>query len=475
MKGATEGSMRLAIILLAGLAIPAQEKRLPFPEPAAQKEAEALIRDVFKEDYAKKSAADKASLAGKMVSQARESKGDTAACFILYREAQDLYAQAGDPDKALETIDELSRLYAADATALKSAALASASKASKAPEELVRLAAAQLRFAGDAMVADQYDAAEKAAQAAAVSARKAGNLGLASRAGAKGKEIAEAKSRYDALKKARETLASNPDDPPANSAVGQFMAIVKGDWPGGVPLLAKGSDASLKAAAEKDLAAPKEAPDQAAAGDAWWDLSERETGAARENLRARALFWYEQSLERLTGLGKVKVEKRMSEVRTEKLGRGSWVDLSDPKFWGREGRPGAPIEVGENDRATLAGLPAGEFDGFSMLVRPLSEDSVPNIHYVPRTRLIVMNTETQQFQEMRFVDNAWKAENKAKLPKKEEYLLTVLLARGETEVYLNGVPMFRFAGGSERLSPFYLSMFKGRAAFSKIRVRKKAP
>ena len=41
-----------AILLLALLAL-GQEKKIPLPDTAAQKDAETAIRDLFKEEYAK--------------------------------------------------------------------------------------------------------------------------------------------------------------------------------------------------------------------------------------------------------------------------------------------------------------------------------------------------------------------------------------------------------------------------------------
>jgi formylglycine-generating enzyme required for sulfatase activity len=109
-------------------------------------------------------------------------------------------------------------------------------------------------------------------------------------------------------------LASKPNDPAANLAVGQFDCFVKAEWDRGLPLLALGSDAELRALAEKELAGVSDAGAQVELGDGWWALSETEAGLARDHLREHAAKWYERAQPSLEGLAKAKVEKRLKEV-----------------------------------------------------------------------------------------------------------------------------------------------------------------
>jgi len=77
-------------------------------------------------------------------------------------------------------------------------------------------------------------------------------------------------AEFERAKQANTTLAKKPDDPEANFTAGKYLCLVKGDWDKGLPLLAKGSDAKLKELAQKELAGPKDAAEQAAVGDGWW-------------------------------------------------------------------------------------------------------------------------------------------------------------------------------------------------------------
>lgn len=299
--------MRCWLVALV-LALSGQDPPLPVPDPAAQKSAEKLVREVFKEQYSKTGAADRRALSRTLLEQAKASDNDSATRYVLLREAQAL----GDLEVSFQAADVLARYFSVDALALKLAALSGSEP--KSLEESKAAALLALTLVDESMRAGDPDAADKTAQLAFQHARKAKDLPTVNRAQSKIKEVADARSRLDGVKKARQARTVNPDDPAACTTVGQFECIYRGNWEAGLPLLAKGDQAALKAAAAKDLAAPPEPSGQVEAGDAWWELSEKETGMPRESLRSRALFWYGRALPRVTGLTKVKLEARFKEL-----------------------------------------------------------------------------------------------------------------------------------------------------------------
>jgi hypothetical protein len=87
-------------------------------------------------------------------------------------------------------------------------------------------------------------------------------------------------------------MEDNPAEPSANLAAGRYLCFVKGNWQRGVPYLALGSDAELKAVAIEELRGANSAERQAAIGDDWWDAAEARQGEERNTLRLRAGFWY---------------------------------------------------------------------------------------------------------------------------------------------------------------------------------------
>src|SRR6185436_5225004 len=70
-------------------------KRAGVPDANKQRDAEKAIRDIYKEQYAKKAPADRVQLAKVLLDQADKSGDDPSSRWVLYREAQDLASQAG--------------------------------------------------------------------------------------------------------------------------------------------------------------------------------------------------------------------------------------------------------------------------------------------------------------------------------------------------------------------------------------------
>src|SRR6476659_653266 len=56
-------------------------KKVAAPDAAAQKDAEKLVREIFKDDYAKRQPADRVSLARKLMAQATETRDDAVTRF----------------------------------------------------------------------------------------------------------------------------------------------------------------------------------------------------------------------------------------------------------------------------------------------------------------------------------------------------------------------------------------------------------
>src|SRR5579862_4801807 len=258
-------------------------KRAPVPDAARQKEAEKLIRDLFKEDYAKKSAADRKALAQKLLKQAADTRDDFPGLWVLFREAQDVALQAGDLRTALGAIESAAKLFDIDSMSLRASALASAAKTAKSPDDFAAIAGALDKLIEEFVAVDQFDAAEKAAAQAVAQARKANDPALLARSNTRSKEVAEAKALYQSMKGVLETLAKSPDDPGANLEMGRFLCFVKGSWDLGLRFIVKSTDSTLKPLAEKELANPPTSAERSALADGWADLSEKEKSPLRKS------------------------------------------------------------------------------------------------------------------------------------------------------------------------------------------------
>lgn len=473
------GSLSVATgLLLAALLL--QEKRAPAPDPAALKDAAKTIRDIFKDDYARKAPADRLALARKFIEQAAQSKDDPASRFTLLSEAQDLAAGAGDAGTAMTAIDRLVESFEVDGVSLRAAALTSLAKIAKSPEDSAALARAYLKLADAAVIVDDYDAARKACDAASALFKKIRDLPGVQRAEAQGKEIADLKGRHDRVRKARETITKTPDDPAANLALGQFHCFIKGDWETGLPQLSAGSDAALRTLAAKDLAGPSTPLDQSVVGDGWWDLAEKETGRSRRHLRDRARHWYEKASEKLVGLLKTKVDQRLSQLLTESLAQGDWLDLTDSAlFSGAKGKTGEPVLVSAPQglalKSKLTTFPAGEFDAVTARIRIGPEKDLVaflqfsadrSVYIQPSAKVLSGAVHNPAIDE-------WKASFSIEPKKVEECIVLVLLKESQYWVYLDGKEVGRIDAKVTRIQELALSVQHGSARFDQIRLRRK--
>ena len=97
------------------------------------------------------------------------------------------------------------------------------------------------------------------------------------------------------IRQAMAELKSNPTNPEANFKVGRFLCVEKGDWQRGIPLLALGSQAAWRAAAEAELTIPVTAEEFVRTGTAWWNLAQELAGPERQACLLRAGAWYREA------------------------------------------------------------------------------------------------------------------------------------------------------------------------------------
>jgi hypothetical protein len=290
-------------------------KRAPVPPADKQKETEKLLKDLLKEDYAKKAPADRILLGRSLLDRARKCRDDLVSCWVFYQEAQQIAAQNADVVTALTAVEEASRVYDIDRLAAKNSLLGTITKSAKAPEEFSLLVEALDRFIDELMAADLYELADKSAAAALQAARRANDNRLVNRMTLRLKEVTEAKTRFAAMKNILQTLAKNPDDAGANLEMGQFLCLVKANWDLGLRFLLKGSDAGLRALAQKELSIPANPGEETGVADGWYELADKEKLPYRKNqLYAHAREHYEAALPGAGGLVRAKIEKRLETI-----------------------------------------------------------------------------------------------------------------------------------------------------------------
>jgi len=286
----------------------------PVPDEAAQSKALAAARETYRDHYAvAKTPAEKRAL-GEQLRQRGEEAEDRADRFILLKLSSDILAQSGEAAAALASIETLARSFAVDQPAMKLEVLQKMERTADAPKLHKAIADAAKSVLASAQDEDRYDLAGQVLELQLTAARAARDTALVKTLVSQKKEHEEAVAAFGGMKSAVAKLESNPIDPAANLQLGKFYCLVCGNWERGVPMLALGTDAALKAVAVRELQGAADAEAQAALADQWWDLADKEADAAKKRLRQRAGYWYRQALAGAADTQKARLEKRLMEA-----------------------------------------------------------------------------------------------------------------------------------------------------------------
>ena len=287
-------------------------KKAPVPEADAIVAAEKEIDELFVLSKSR-TRDERARVAKELAGAAAEEAKNTPTHFAILSRCRDLAAKAGDLDTAMLAIKRLDAVYLIDAWKMRLSAMQSAARGvSKSDNAAVDRFVRRSRRQIDAATADdRFEIAVTLAGLASTTGRKAATDKAAL------VDLAEStkqlKVQFDKIAPAIRTLKTNPKDADANLAVGKFRCLNQDDWKRGLPRLAIGSDAALKAAAIADLNNPTAAKDRAKVGDAWWDMAQSARSKQQRTYLTRANRWYKQAEANLGGLKKLHVTQRLKD------------------------------------------------------------------------------------------------------------------------------------------------------------------
>jgi len=284
------------------------------PAAAALEKAVADIRDIFDVDAAINVEA-KAKLARELLAAAKEIGDDPASQYVMLRMVRDMAARHGEYAAAERAIGEMSERFDVDVVAMRSAAVVQALAANRPAANRRSVARAGLRVVRECYEADQYRAAKSIITAllrAALHLKDKQLAGDVRKLSGEGESLAK---QYAAVRPAFETLKTKPNDPAANTSAGKYVCYVKGDWKRGLPMLIQGNDALLKDLATREQRGVTKLNDQIALADAWWKIADEQPSRNGGQLRTHAELWYKKALPELTGLDKLRVQKRLDEAK----------------------------------------------------------------------------------------------------------------------------------------------------------------
>jgi hypothetical protein len=300
------------------------KKKLPVPSAEDQAKAEKVIKGIFKDEYklAAKEAEAKVKLAAEFLKNAAETTEDAPARYVLLREAYDLAARGGDVPLAFAAAEEMERTFLINPLSVRVEILTLLGPAAVAREDHTLVAEIALDLIDEALLADNFEAAEKLVQTADSAAAKAKSLPLLALVKQRGPEVQSLAKAHERFREFVIRLKKNAKDPQANLEAGKYLGLARGDWDRALPYLAQGSDKALKELAQQDLAKPQTLKQRIEQGDRWWNLAEKEKGKARDQLRLRAAFWYEQVLPEVSGISATRLRKCLEQTPRRTQGAG---------------------------------------------------------------------------------------------------------------------------------------------------------
>jgi formylglycine-generating enzyme required for sulfatase activity/S1-C subfamily serine protease len=310
--------------------------RQAVPDSAAQQAALQLVKEIFKDDYAKATKPDeRIALAEKLIQQSAQSADDVAGRYVMLAEARRLAIDVGETRLLESAIAALARDFETDEFEDLADGWEETLKKLRPTAVNKSIAERALAKVDEAAANDDFDHAARLAKIALDAARKSKDGATVKQATEREKTLASEKQQWQLLQTTAAKLRDDPDDPVANLAMGRHLCFAAGDWEQGLPMLAKGSDAILKDLAVKTAAAAGQPEAHVELGDAWFTAAENAKGSAKSDLQQGARYCYTIALPSATGLAKVKIEKRLK-------------DLGEPATTVRAPRNAAPAKTVAN-------------------------------------------------------------------------------------------------------------------------------
>jgi len=294
-----------------------QPERAAVPTEEDQAKALQRVREVFQADFeGAKRPVDKQGLAKRLLQEGIQARDDLAGQFALLQTARELAVETGDGLTAFSAVEELARLFELDGIKLKIEVLEAFAKMARTADQHKSIAGEALKLADEALAEGNAEIAAELGRRALKEAAKVRERQTVQQVRSRAKEIEELAAAYEEVQKATAVLVRKPEDPEANLVVGRYQCLLRGDWEAGLPLLVQGSDATLKALAQRELERVSVPEAQAALADEWRLLAAKTSGLARRQMHSRAALWYRKAAPGLSGPAKAAAEKWLKELGT---------------------------------------------------------------------------------------------------------------------------------------------------------------
>lgn len=292
--------------------LPHQKRAVP--DDRLQREAEQRLDSVLAPSKGAADAAKKSALAKELLQRSEELRDDSPGLYVVLIQVRELAIDGENAELAFSAIERLAEAFEIDPLLMKLETIERLAQSLNDAAAQQTLGDAALALADEALADGRVEEAGRLASVMPALADKSRDTAWRKEIRARAGELKQTASRWSELPQTLKALKQNPDDASANALHGKYLCLVLEAWDRGLPALAKGDDKKWAAAARQDLALPADAAGQAAVGDAWWDLSLKESSRDRPALQQRAVHWYQVAMPGLSGAAVVQTQKRINVV-----------------------------------------------------------------------------------------------------------------------------------------------------------------
>lgn len=314
----------LALFAFPALA-PAQEenKEAAKPDVPSGEEldrAQKLAQKVLPEAFGRVKPDEMAAMSNLLWRRAMEPDQSPAEVYVLLDQSLLLATNAGEPRQVSRALRSLDSRFKVDAYEKVNFAANGMRRSLRTPEQHEAMIDFCMEWSDRAVEEEDYMDAARFLQTAQASVRMTRNPALTRMLTSRINEVGELRREFSRIEEDMQVLKDKPDDPRANLQVGKYLALYRGEWDKGLPMLAKGSEQRLADLAKAELSIKKDAESLIAMGDQWAEAAAGESGLVGNAMRERANHWYRQALPKVAGLERSALREKMQAAEVIEWG-----------------------------------------------------------------------------------------------------------------------------------------------------------
>jgi hypothetical protein len=294
-------------------------QRFPVPSHDAQVEARKTLQDLYGPSIKDaKTSSERLKIAQEMLKDTQQFEAGSARVYVAMNVAMEIGVKESDTAIAIKAWQELTDAFEFPIRERRLALIEKLIQSRLTSSQLQMLKPLLSDAVDEAIATDDYTSALSVIAMAYRVSKARNNQALSEYLRDQQEMLERLRTefiRYTKLLSA-ETLTDN--DRQSNYIAGRYLCFIKGDWPSGLPLLAKGDDPKIAELAAADLLPPTDIESKVAVAHQWWELGQQEESIVRRRMLSHALELYRLVRDELPqGLVRTQVEYRIRQLETE--------------------------------------------------------------------------------------------------------------------------------------------------------------